>query len=200
MANKPPPDPLADLEPNDQVSRPCIAPNIFTDEECDRIIKLSDALPEIEGTIGFGDNSRVEATIRESSLKCLTLEPDSKWVFQRVHNAISEVNKLFKYDIYGFNVIQVARYGAGDHYNTWHNDLGRGQTSLRKLSISVQLSAPEDYDGGKLEFQGVKDEAQQSKERGTTIVFPTYLTHRVTPVTRGVRWSLVVWVKGPPFR
>jgi len=187
------------LEPNDHIVRPWLAPNTFSSEECDRIIELSEELSVVEGTVGGGTKENINATIRNSTLKWFTLNEESSWIFQRLRSTLREANKLYKFNLRSFGAIQIAHYGVGGHYNTWHSDMGLGLNSLRKLSISVQLSKPEDYDGGKLEFQALGGEFQHSRERGTTIVFPPYLTHRVTPVTRGERWSLVVWVIGPPF-
>lgn len=200
MTNQLPPKEQEILEHNDHIARPWLAPNIFSGEECDRIIKLSEKLSIIEGTVGVGANENINTTIRNSTLKWLTFNEESHWIFQRIYNTVCVANKLYKFELRDLGAFQIARYGVGGHYNTWHSDMGSGQSSLRKLSISVQLSRPEDYDGGELEFQVLGDNLQHSRELGTTIVFPPYMTHRVTPVTRGERWSLVVWVTGPPFR
>ena len=70
----------------------------------------------------------------------------------------------------------------------------------------MQLSDPSDYEGGDLMIarpyanKWVEETAQSVKERGTIIVFPSFYTHKVTPVTKGVRRSLVAWVEGPPWR
>ena len=199
MNNNLPPQNQEPLIPNEQVSRPVLAPKIFTEEECLTIIALSDKLPLIEGSVGVGDTSKIESSVRESSIKWLTPDEEFSWIFQRIYGAVNEANKHFRFNLRGFKAIQIARYNVGGHFNTWHSDMGLGESSLRKLSISVQLSGPEDYDGGKLEFQVLQDELQHSKECGTTIIFPPYMTHRVTPVTRGTRWSLVAWIMGPPF-
>lgn len=200
MNDMSPSNPLVNLTPNDHVGMPRTTLNIFTNEECDCIISLSDAMPLVDGHVGFNSNAKHDTTIRDSSLKWLMPGPSSTWVFERIRDAGNEANKFYKYDLHGFHGIQIARYGVGGHY-TWHSDLGMGETSLRKLSISVQLSAPEDYDGGELEFQTLRDERlQPSKERGSVIFFPPFMAHRVAPVIRGVRWSLVTWIYGPPFR
>ena len=65
---------------------------------------------------------------------------------------------------------------------------------LRKLSISVQLSRSEDYEGGELQFKVGSDEIVATQDPGSVIIFPSYIRHRVTPVTSGVRHSLVQWV------
>lgn len=77
-------------------------------------------------------------------------------------------------------------------------DLGAGENSGRKLSLSIQLSPPYDYSGGQLEFQNIDSPADRGI--GSLIAFPSFIQHRVTPVDSGVRSSLVVWVHGKPFR
>jgi PKHD-type hydroxylase len=71
---------------------------------------------------------------------------------------------------------------------------------VRKLSLVIQLSDEEDYVGGNLELKFGKEPVILSKKRGTMLLFPYYVLHRVTPVTEGTRYSLVSWVTGPAFK
>jgi len=109
------------------------------------------------------------------------------------------VNKDYRFELSGIEPMQVARYTNSGFYG-WHADTGRGSSSFRKLSLSVQLSGQEDYEGGDLEFQGVAKGCNPLKEIGSAIIFPSFLHHHVTPVTKGTRWSMVAWIVGPPFR
>jgi PKHD-type hydroxylase len=93
--------------------------------------------------------------------------------------------------------LQIAEYESGGHYD-WHVDIGADITSGRKISASVQLSDGNGYEGGELEFLNV-DSMDFPRSLGSVIIFPSYLPHRVKPVTRGIRRSLVVWVHGNPF-
>ena len=99
--------------------------------------------------------------------------------------------------------IQFTEYHAteGGKYD-WHHDVDWNNNSGndRKLSLTVQLSDPADYDGGDFEFSEVEALPETAKYKGTVMVFPSYLAHRVTPVTRGVRRSLVAWFSGPKWR
>jgi PKHD-type hydroxylase len=72
----------------------------------------------------------------------------------------------------------------------------------RKLSLIIQLTDPSEYEGGDFQFDSdiPQPDPAEIKQRGTVIVFPSFLRHRVTPVTSGVRRSLVSWVEGPKFR
>jgi PKHD-type hydroxylase len=70
----------------------------------------------------------------------------------------------------------------------------------RKLSLSVQLSEPEDYEGGSLLLYNGEEPMTLPKTRGTGLFFPSYSLHEVTPVTKGIRYSLVAWFLGPRFK
>ena len=71
---------------------------------------------------------------------------------------------------------------------------------VRKLSVSLLLSDPDDYDGGDLQFKFGEEEQTAERERGMMTLFLSWSLHRVTPVTRGTRYSLVAWTSGPPFK
>lgn len=99
--------------------------------------------------------------------------------------------------------IQYTEYHAseGGKYD-WHHDVdwNNNNGTDRKLSLTVQLSDPNDYDGGNFEFAEVEQLPDSARQQGTVVVFPSYLAHRVMPVTRGVRRSLVAWFSGPKWQ
>ena len=86
----------------------------------------------------------------------------------------------------------------GGHYD-WHIDWGLAQVQ-RKLSASLQLSDPAQYEGCDLQFQGMRQVEAAPRDRGAVIVFPSFILHRVTPISSGTRKSLVVWASGPKFK
>lgn len=96
---------------------------------------------------------------------------------------------------------QIGRYKSSDegHYD-WHIDAGPPKEGIqRKLSISILLSDPSDFEGGELQFKGVEDRKILTKQ-GSIVVFPSFIEHKVTPVTKGVRYSAVTWASGPSFK
>jgi PKHD-type hydroxylase len=96
---------------------------------------------------------------------------------------------------------QIGRYKSTDegHYD-WHVDAAPPKNDLqRKLSISILLSDPSEFEGGELQFKGIEDRKILTKQ-GSIVVFPSFIEHRVTPVTKGVRYSAVTWASGPSFR
>ena len=110
--------------------------------------------------------------------------------------------------IQGVQAVQFAEYKKGQ-YNEWHSDQHWGPLDMpghenlwRKLSLSVTFET--DYEGGDFELDLGRDGGilaiDELKDAGTVLVFPSYAFHRVKPVTSGVRYSLVMWGIGPPFR
>lgn len=98
--------------------------------------------------------------------------------------------------------MQVAWYGADSagHFD-WHADIGDGPLARRrKLTIVAQLSDPADYDGGALELNPAGRPVEAPRGFGDAVLFPSFVLHRVAPVTRGARYSLTLWAHGAPFR
>jgi predicted 2-oxoglutarate/Fe(II)-dependent dioxygenase YbiX len=152
-----------------------------------------------EGRLGFGNTNR---DIRRSEVVFLGLEDKYQWLYDRLWSAAQECNRLFFcVDIAGVEAnVQLARYDDSSRgFYDWHTDFA-GVRPHRKLSISIQLSSPEDYDGGDLELMYGTEAQRLDKTRGSFLVFPSFMLHRVTPVTRGARWSLVAWVLGTRWR
>jgi PKHD-type hydroxylase len=111
-----------------------------------------------------------------------------------------EVNAYYDFELMGFiDAPQYTSYGPGQRYD-WHLDLGASSTpSVRKLSLTVQLTEESEYAGGDLEFLSGRV-GPRPKAIGTATFFPAFLPHRVSPVTSGLRRSLVAWACGPSFR
>jgi PKHD-type hydroxylase len=178
---------------NGHVSSPLVFTGIFSPEECRRIIGLSQTRRERAGRMMYA-----RPNIRKSTIAWIGVQEDSQWLYEKVWNTFQAVNRWFKFDLFGLvDEIQFAKYGAGDGFG-WHLDAGGGQTSTRKLSMSVQLSDEAEYSGGDLEFCACS-QLESRRRRGTIIVFPAFLAHQVTPVTQGTRHSLVAWAHGPVF-
>jgi predicted 2-oxoglutarate/Fe(II)-dependent dioxygenase YbiX len=174
------------------------AAGFLTDAEIDRLI--ADHVSSLaEGKLGPGNTN---AQIRRSQVVMLGADEKYAWLYDRLWAAARECNRLFFcVDIAGVETnVQLGRYDSSDRgFYNWHTDFA-GIRPLRKLSISIQLSRPEDYDGGDLELMYGTEPQKLDKARGTFIVFPSFLLHRVTPVTRGTRWSLVAWILGTRWR
>lgn len=166
----------------------------FTPDECARVVEMGAAIRKRSG-IARGEHDG----IRDSRVCFITPGPDTAWIYARLEELVMAANRQFQFHLTGFHEpLQIAEYESGGHYD-WHVDIGTDVTSGRKLSASVQLSDGDSYEGGDLEFLNVKLVKPQ-RSIGSLTIFPSYLAHRVTPVTRGVRHSLVAWVHGDSFR
>ena len=170
--------------------------NMFTVKECEQIINTFTPVCNIDGTI-FSNN---EKNYRKTKITWIPNNHTTKWIYDRFIDYIKDANmNMFKFDITTFrDLIQFGLYDSSfnGHYGR-HVDLGHtGDSSCRKLSISVQLSDCSEYTGGDLILKNII----APKKQGCAVVFPSYLEHEVTPVTTGKRYSLVLWIYGPPFR
>jgi PKHD-type hydroxylase len=175
-----------------------IASGFMTDAEMDALIAEHAALVK-EGQLGGGG---ADTRVRRSRVAFLGMEPKYRWLYDRVWAATKECNRLFfNVDISAVEAnIQLARYdGADQGFYDWHTDFA-GFRPLRKISVSIRLSRSEDYEGGDLELLFANQPEPMERARGAFIAFPSFVLHRVTPVTRGTRWSLVAWVLGDRWR
>lgn len=185
----------------------------FSPEECAKIIELGMARDPREASIGHGATSVTDSHVRRSTVRWLDRRSlDTMWVMDQLEHAFQVANtNAFQFDLTYFKEIQFTEYtGQQEGKYDWHEDLNwtRAVPSRRKLSIVVQLSSPDKYRGGLLELdtnmagsgEGMTPSERQIRGQGTVIVFPSFLRHRVTPVTEGTRHSLVSWYEGPPFR
>ena len=192
---------------------------------CDDIVKYGHQLQhQMAVTGGYGDGKK----LNQKQIKDLKTKRDSnivwmsdRWIYKEiqpyVHRANESAGWNFNWDF--SESCQFTKYQKGQYYD-WHcdswdrpyirehaNDPSHGK--IRKLSVTVTLSDPKDYKGGELEFdfrQNDPDKKRQIRKckeilpKGSLVVFPSFVWHRVCPVTRGERNSLVIWNLGYPFR
>jgi PKHD-type hydroxylase len=178
---------------------------IFTPAELDSIEHYGDSLGQQKATLigeGWARDSNAAARIRISQTAALIFKPETKWLYDRMQAVIRKVNQQFyQFDLQGFSEpFQYASYRGADggHY-TWHLDWGSNGLH-RKLSASIQLTDPSQYEGCELQFHGLREIETAPRARGTIIVFPSFILHRVTPCTNGTRKAIVVWASGPQFK
>jgi len=182
------------LEMNGHVANVQGIPQALSADECAIVTAMGTAQPRVDGRVELGDDA-----YRVSHISWIEPNESNHWLFHKLGVLFKQVNQEFGFGIVGFvDALQYTEYGPGQHFE-WHMDIGPGETSLRKLSMTIQLSTPGDYDGGVLEFVGLPT-GEQARHQGTAVFFPSYMGHRVTPVTRGIRRSLVAWASGTPFR
>jgi PKHD-type hydroxylase len=174
--------------------------NLFNDEEVKKIRNLWN--PELikEASVNMAGKDISRDDLRKSEVMFIK-QGEQDWIYDRLGQACIQINlNRFKFDIQGFQTeLQLANY-EGNGFFEWHMDFGAGDISNRKLSITVQLSDPGEYEGGELQFMINQNAVAAPKEKGTAIIFPSFMLHRVTPVTKGSRKSIVGWIGGAPYR
>ena len=185
---------------NQDMLRIATVENVVDADEIARLATIASKFELIRG--GISGLRFPNEHIRRSNVRWLNRTPDTYWIYARLMEHIVELNdRYWRFDLNFLSAeMQYGEYTESGHYR-WHLDLGSGNLSNRKLSCSVQLSDPDEYDGGELELKLGSETIVTPRTQGTLIVFPSFLIHRVAPVTRGVRRSLVGWASGThPYR
>ncbi|PTW62236.1 PKHD-type hydroxylase [Breoghania corrubedonensis] len=174
---------------------------LFSSSEAQEVIRLSQRAQAASGGLVGGLHHH---NIRRATIAWLDDGADAAWVMTRIVEGVARANRdCFGFDIAEFKErLQVATYDESDtgHYD-WHSDIGEGPLARhRKLTIVVQLSEGEGYEGGALEINLGGTMLSAAREAGEAMLFASFMLHRVTPVTRGRRYSLTCWSHGPQFR
>ncbi len=173
-------------------------PRILDNAELDKLIEVSEAH---HSPASIADGIKDDA-IRRSEVVWLRRSEGYEWLYRRIWDAVDHLNtEYFHFDIDGFQTsLQLTRYDSRNKgFYTWHMDTGQTNPT-RKLSFTVQVSDPDSYRGGDLELFYKSKTEQAPRGRGSITVFPSFVMHRVTPVKKGTRYSLVAWMKGPRWR
>lgn len=172
----------------------------FTDEEIDKIIDLEKLQTFEKGRVGQGIIAPAPAETRDSDVSWIHHDHHSDWLFDRLAGITSRVNyDHFLYNIDGIEAFQYTIYKPGGHY-TWHWDTEFGYLNWeRKISLTVALTDPEEYEGGEFEIVttgNIEEPVSFKPNKGDIVYFASWMPHRVKPVISGTRKSLVGWVMG----
>ena len=188
------------------------AERIFTPEECQKIIEIGEsgtsASPMKYGSVGDLGNldeetMKMVSKVRRSPISWIRSDiQENHWIYLRMTEAIKTINnQFFGFDLTEIQSLQFTSYDAkekgfyGKHIDMMYKSIG-----TRKLSVTIQLSDPSDYEGGELLLHTGENPERPMKKQGMGVFFPGYTLHEVTPVTKGKRYSLVAWVMGPKFK
>ncbi len=172
--------------------------------ELDPLVRLGDGLALEKAELSGGGLGY--ENIRATRVAWVPREPRTETLYQRMEEAVLALNaRYFRFDLSGLANLQYAVYGGaeGGHFE-WHKDYGRDPSDPlqepRKLTLSLQLSEPSDYQDCELQVRGGHKIDVAPKARGTLVAFPANVLHQVTPIASGIRRSLVTWAVGPEFR
>jgi PKHD-type hydroxylase len=188
--------------PDRELNQVYMREQAFSEEECRVIREIGETLkregnlPESGTFTADGDDAMSD--YRQAASQFMMPDRDNRWIFQRLHDLLIPVNNaVYQFHLAGFEQgVQISEYPVGNGYG-WHVDIGHHMAIRRKLSMTVQLSSPDEYDGGELEF--MIPTLSADRRIGSLCVFPSWMLHRVRPITRGRRWSLVSWICGEPY-
>lgn len=167
-------------------------PEALSGEECDAAIALATARLA-PGPVYGGDGARIDPMVRDVG-SALVERAEAARLFGRLDELFALGAEAF-----GLRVgpiaepVQILRYETGGHFQMWHSDAGGDRTGERRVSMSVELSALGDHEGGALEVVPDLLGRPRVLERGGAHLFPSRALHRLAPVTRGTRWALVAW-------
>lgn len=172
----------------------------FTEQELDWLQQKAREATQ-DGQIGSSIGGVVNQDVRRSELNWLAKSEETSWVFERLSHVAASLNAdYFGFELTGFGeALQLTNYHeARQGTYKWHQDFGGGIS--RKLSLVLQLSDPNDYEGGELQILTTGQPTSIQKKRGLIVAFPSWTLHQVTPVIKGTRQTLVTWVSGPNFK
>lgn len=177
--------------------------NGFNQEELDWISEGVEKIDFNRATTARGG----EDPLRSSNVKWIPHTEEWDWLYEKLMAYAAAANdQLWYFDLVSApEHIQYTEYDASEkgHYG-WHQDLGPGELSIRKVSITVQLSDDSEYEGGDLAFwyggSSLEEYDKAPRGKGTVVIFPSYITHAVKPVTKGTRKSFVLWLGGGHFK
>lgn len=197
--------------------------NFFSGEEIDKIFEYVNKLNKQNALIGNGQEKKKEEfkpdshiknlntgfvpRIRQTQISWIELNKETNWLFKKIIQQIHKVNsENFDYILRFVENLQFSEYNEKERgFYSKHNDCElkdsmNNYVDIRKLSFSVQLSDPSDYEGGELILYHNNEKKVMPKERGTIVFFSSNIEHEVTPVKKGTRYALVSWVQGPNLR
>lgn len=168
-------------------------PSAFSPSECADVLALAATRESRPAPLTGYEGEGVD-TSRRSATTVLLQREDSAWLFERLDALFAEAAQALGLPVDPLREpVQVVRYGVGDHFAMWHSDAGHDLGERRRLSASVELSDPAEYDGGLLEIAPMRMMPDRAPGQGHATIFPSRALHHVIPVTRGVRHALVAW-------
>jgi PKHD-type hydroxylase len=174
--------------------------NIFSEEEIQKIKNIALGIEAVAPLVGAAGEHK---DIRKCQLKWMHVTEDNTWVYQRLVDAIQKINsECFNLNLYGIQTLQYTIYDANNNeFYAPHRDIYDKIVNglVRKLTFSIQLSDPSEYEGGDLVTDVGHHPETASKTKGDMIFFLSTSVHEAKPVTKGTRHVLVGWVVGPPL-
>jgi PKHD-type hydroxylase len=174
---------------------------IFTPEQCQLIINAGRSEPVQDGQVGGGNAGVIDTKTRTSHISWIPFNKMPE-MYSTLENVMLRTNNNH-FGFEGMKITEQAQYTeypAGGFYD-WHMDsdvVGMNEPPVRKISMTCLLSHESEFEGGGLEL--MSDGKIARPKQGQAIFFASFIRHRVIPITKGIRKSLVVWFGGPSFK
>ena len=170
---------------------------------CEKIIKLGKSKKSTKGVVGGGEgkkSSKKNLKLRNSGVHFFR----EQWLWDIITNFVNTANTNagWNFHLTKIEPVQFTSYKKTNHYG-WHQDCwptADEEGMNRKLSCIIQLTDPKRYEGGDFELNQAGLESTDIRTKGTVLIFPSFLLHRVKPVSKGVRKTLVAWFEGKAFK
>lgn len=204
---------------------PVVVLEFLTSQECERLIHYFKSGKKESGKLRDEvrkkvrpENAPPPEIVRNNTVCWVDRSEETDWIYEKISALLISLNdQKYQFAIDELQTIQLAEYTAdnqqtGQFYKSHIDSCITGWVdSQRKLSMTIQLTSPENYEGGDLLLFGDRNDMilnqpnfakniQQRRQYGAAIIFPSFLEHEVTPVTKGTRYSLVAWMQGPNWR
>jgi len=179
--------------------------NFLSDQDISEILNASEWDNLSPGKVGSKNGDNIKPNVRETEISWYKKNSLNEHIWEKLMMAAVQVNRhFFRYDLSGFyEPAQLGYYSEHkkSHYD-WHIDADVMEAVVpRKLSMVLQLNDRSEFEGGDLQVKTVNDSPHTLEiKKGRAWFFPSFVLHRVTPVTKGNRKSLVLWITGPEFR
>lgn len=183
----------------------------FSEEEVSFILAGLNEREREQAQIGTADSDDESLLkYRSSKVNFINYSKEYSWLFEKLNKIVEKVNEeYYNFDLNGYDFVQYSEYYANEngHYD-YHIDMMMDMIPqkdydflYRKLSFSLCLNQQDtDYFGGDFKIKTGAEDVSVKLNRGDMLLFPSFILHKVEPVTEGVRKSLVGWVVGPKFR
>ena len=177
---------------------------IFTPQQCNLIIQAGHKQKPEQAKVGSGEQGQYDTKKRVTTISWIPFDKLPQ-MYKVIENQLSIVNlNHFMFDTVNITEpAQFTEYPKGGFYD-WHMDLNafgqNGENPIRKISMTCLLSDPSEFKGGELLFSEMRDNKPLPLKQGQAIFFASFLRHKVAPVTKGIRRSLVMWFGGTPFK
>ena len=146
----------------------------------------------------IGESTSSNSNIRKITSINMSESPPN--FIRLLQDSLIYANNIFNFNLNYIN-LHYAEYIGGKSELNWHLDIGKYPFNIRKLSFTINVNNEKEYKGGDLEFfTSYKSTLISSSNQGGITIFPSFLLHRVTPITEGIRKVIIGFVEGPPYK